>query len=214
LSVLSRTAKARSTSLRREQRFSKIEQVTWFGFKPQVLLCEIATEAGGPWEEVSLTSGDTPGLLNLEGVGPSFPIRFLKVTIIRGYRDGEELLGTSIRDLAVYLFRNWARNKTATADSVWDYNPAMLVDGDRTTRWVSRYDTQHAKLENISPAPDVPASEAWPPGTLVHYESSSVKQWLPAVIQSFNENLSSGEGTYNLDVRECAAVDRMRPRSH
>jgi len=73
---------------------------------------------------------------------------------------------------------------------------------------------QHAKLENISPAPDVPEAEAWPPGTLVHYESTTVKNgcWLPAVVRSFNENSGSGEGTYNLDVRECAAVDRMRPR--
>lgn len=70
----------------------------------------------------------------------------------------------------------------------------------------------HAKLENISPDPEVSASEAWQPGTLVHYESSTVRHWLPAVIRSFNEGMSSGEGTYNLDVRECAQVDRMRPR--
>mmetsp|Transcript_24276 Transcript_24276/g.76322 ORF Transcript_24276/g.76322 Transcript_24276/m.76322 type:complete len:556 (-) Transcript_24276:101-1768(-) len=71
---------------------------------------------------------------------------------------------------------------------------------------------QHAKPENISPASDVPASEAWPPGTLVHYESSTVRHWLPAVIRSFVEGTNGGEGTYNLDVRECAQVDRMRLR--
>jgi len=73
---------------------------------------------------------------------------------------------------------------------------------------------QHARLENISPDPDASASEAWPPGTLVHYESSTVRHWLPSVIRSFNEagDRSGEEGTYNLDVRECAQVDRMRPR--
>uniref|UniRef100_A0A7S4RT27 Protein kinase domain-containing protein n=2 Tax=Alexandrium monilatum TaxID=311494 RepID=A0A7S4RT27_9DINO len=71
---------------------------------------------------------------------------------------------------------------------------------------------QHAQLENISPAPDVLASEAWPAGALVYYESSTVKHWLPAVILSFNEGVADGPGTYNLDVRECAQVDRMRPR--
>jgi len=69
---------------------------------------------------------------------------------------------------------------------------------------------QHAKLENISPAPDAPASEAWPPGTLVFYESSSMRHWLPAVVRSYNEN--RGEGTYNLDVRDAAVCDRIRPR--
>jgi len=73
---------------------------------------------------------------------------------------------------------------------------------------------QHARLENISPDPDASASEAWPPGTLVHYESSTVRHWLPSVIRSFNEagDHSVEEGTYNLDVREFAQVDRMRPR--
>merc|ERR1719343_121546 len=66
------------------------------------------------------------------------------------------------------------------------------------------------KAENISPASDVPSLEAWPRGTFVFYESSTVGYWLPAVIRSFNESTGTGEGTYNLDVRECAQVDRMR----
>merc|ERR1740121_756881 len=68
----------------------------------------------------------------------------------------------------------------------------------------------HAKSENICPAPDVPAAEAWPPGTSVLYESSSMGSWLPAVVFSFNEGSGEREGTYNLDIRECASVDRMR----
>lgn len=71
---------------------------------------------------------------------------------------------------------------------------------------------QHARPENISPAADVSAAEAWPAGTLVYYESSSVRQWLPGVVLSYNEGEHGGEGTYNLDLRDCAAVDRIRPR--
>lgn len=69
----------------------------------------------------------------------------------------------------------------------------------------------HARPENISPAL-VAAAEAWQPGTLVHYESSSVMHWLPAVVKSYNEGKTGQEGSYNLDVRDCAALDRIRPR--
>eukprot|EP00406_Dinophysis_acuminata_P012534 CAMPEP_0179228688 /NCGR_PEP_ID=MMETSP0797-20121207/9954_1 /TAXON_ID=47934 /ORGANISM="Dinophysis acuminata, Strain DAEP01" /LENGTH=500 /DNA_ID=CAMNT_0020935747 /DNA_START=102 /DNA_END=1604 /DNA_ORIENTATION=- len=72
----------------------------------------------------------------------------------------------------------------------------------------------HARIEQISPAPNVPAPDAWPPGTLVYYESSSAKNWLPAVVLSFSASAGSGaEGTYNLDLRENAKVDRIRPRT-
>jgi serine/threonine protein kinase len=53
--------------------------------------------------------------------------------------------------------------------------------------------------------------DAWPAGTQVFYETSSQTQygkWLPAQILSFN----SANGTYNLDVRENAAPERVRPR--
>merc|ERR1711920_708950 len=67
---------------------------------------------------------------------------------------------------------------------------------------------QHAKMENISPAVDIKASEAWQRGILVEYESNSTGQWLPAKILSFND-----DGTYTLDVREHAQCDRIRLRS-
>lgn len=70
----------------------------------------------------------------------------------------------------------------------------------------------HAKLENIFPAGDVPASKAWPAGTLVEYESSTAGTWLSATIRSYSEGVRGGLGTYNLDVRERAAVDRIRLR--
>jgi len=67
---------------------------------------------------------------------------------------------------------------------------------------------QQAALDKISPAADVAASEAWPPGTLASYHSVSVDRWLPAVVVSFNET----DGTYNLDVRDHADPDRIRAR--
>mmetsp|Transcript_32699 Transcript_32699/g.76015 ORF Transcript_32699/g.76015 Transcript_32699/m.76015 type:complete len:447 (-) Transcript_32699:111-1451(-) len=71
---------------------------------------------------------------------------------------------------------------------------------------------QHAKLKNIFPAADVPQSKAWPSGTLVEYESSSAGHWLEATVLSFNEGSGSKEGSYNLDLREHASVDRIRLR--
>lgn len=72
-----------------------------------------------------------------------------------------------------------------------------------------------ARPEDIFPAGDVTRAEAWPCGALVLYESSSVRAWLPAVILSFNEGDGDKQGTYNLDLRGCASVDRirMRPRA-
>lgn len=69
---------------------------------------------------------------------------------------------------------------------------------------------QHANPQSISPQPNVSADEAWPPGTWVNYQSLKAG-WIPAVIVKFND---SGEfrGTYNLDCREYAIVDRIRPR--
>lgn len=51
-------------------------------------------------------------------------------------------------------------------------------------------------------------TEAWPPGTMVSYESSSLGTCVPAIVKSFNFQTNS----YNLDCRENAAPERMRPR--
>lgn len=68
---------------------------------------------------------------------------------------------------------------------------------------------QHAAADKIAPAKDdVGEREAWPPGTMAAYLSASVNTWLPAVVSSFNET----DGTYNLDVRDHADVDRIRAR--
>lgn len=49
---------------------------------------------------------------------------------------------------------------------------------------------------------------AWPAGTKVWYDSPSMAEWLPSVVTSFNPELRN----YNLDVRDYAAPDRVRPR--
>jgi len=70
----------------------------------------------------------------------------------------------------------------------------------------------HARPENIFPAGDVPLCRAWPEGILVEYESRSAKHWVAGVIRSYNPGTAHEAGTYNLDVREHASVDRIRLR--
>lgn len=70
----------------------------------------------------------------------------------------------------------------------------------------------HARPENIFPAGDVPLSRAWPEGILVEYQSSTAGHWIAAVVRSYNPGNAHEIGTYNLDVREHASVDRVRLR--
>jgi serine/threonine protein kinase len=71
---------------------------------------------------------------------------------------------------------------------------------------------QGAKLENIAPAADAKAHDAWPVGTLVTYDSNTHENMrIPAVIRSFNESIGN-KCSYNLCVRDFASVDRIRPR--
>lgn len=61
------------------------------------------------------------------------------------------------------------------------------------------------KIESLR-APS--SGSTWERGTAVEYESTSTGLWLPAVVISFNESSK----TYNLDIHEHAAPDRIRPR--
>jgi len=49
---------------------------------------------------------------------------------------------------------------------------------------------------------------AWAPGTKVAYLSASLGTWIDATVLSFNPSSS----TYNLDVRQEADPDKVRPR--
>lgn len=73
---------------------------------------------------------------------------------------------------------------------------------------------KHVKLENIRPASDALAAEAWPPGTWVTYQSETFGQGVPAVITGFKEGRGGAEGVYDLDVKINAPCDRIRPRLH
>eukprot|EP00933_Yihiella_yeosuensis_P013726 TRINITY_DN12586_c3_g1_i1.p1 TRINITY_DN12586_c3_g1~~TRINITY_DN12586_c3_g1_i1.p1 ORF type:complete len:711 (-),score=125.78 TRINITY_DN12586_c3_g1_i1:121-2253(-) len=64
----------------------------------------------------------------------------------------------------------------------------------------------HDRLEVLR-APNDPRC-AWPPGTLVGYHSASAGGWIDAKVVSFN----SHNNTYNLDVRQEADADKVRPR--
>lgn len=72
---------------------------------------------------------------------------------------------------------------------------------------------KHAGLDRITPRGDVALAEAWPRGTSVEYQSSTEKSWVRAEIRSFNEGRGGAAGTYNLDVRSNAEVDRIRLRN-
>lgn len=98
------------------------------------------------------------------------------------------------------------------SSSYGDWFPAVVQGFNEEDGTYNLDCREHARLDNISPSPDVSRDNAWPQGTPVYYESSSMKSWLPAIIESFNERTSGSEGTYNLDVRDCASMDRIRPR--
>ncbi|CAD7975041.1 unnamed protein product [Amoebophrya sp. A25] len=69
---------------------------------------------------------------------------------------------------------------------------------------------QRAPAERVSPPFDRNADIAWAPGTLVMYRSESAGGgWVKAVVQSYN----SDDGSYDLDVRQRATVDKIRIRN-
>mmetsp|Transcript_92864 Transcript_92864/g.206553 ORF Transcript_92864/g.206553 Transcript_92864/m.206553 type:complete len:471 (+) Transcript_92864:104-1516(+) len=142
--------------------------------------------------------------------------------------DGEEFLGAAATQYAAQdeVLRSRAGSYFPLPEGTkCRYNSASrsgwvdaLVEGFNRNDATYNLDVrQHAKLEYISPDPSVSASEAWPPGALVEYDSN--QRWTPAVVISFNEGpLAKGAkgkrsgGTYDLDVQRRASVDRMRPR--
>lgn len=68
--------------------------------------------------------------------------------------------------------------------------------------------TMQVALQSLRPPAD--ATKKWPSGTQVQYQSSSAGgNWIDAHVDSFN----AYNGTYNLDVRQEAAPDKVRPRA-
>jgi len=117
----------------------------WFGFRSQGF--ELYTSVDNVNEvRRPVTSTSIFGRLRLEYRGTAFPCRFIRVFILKSYADEEEQLGTSIRDIAVYKFRNLARGRPSDATSVWEYPAEKIVDGDENTFWLSQFDTEHAEI--------------------------------------------------------------------
>jgi hypothetical protein len=94
--------------------------------------------------------------------------------------------------------------------------PAKVV-GFSVSRGTYDLDVREAcPLSSISPDPTASEFEAWPAGTAVCYHSSSAGGWVDATVTSFNfagkRDSSRTCGTYNLNIRNCAEFDRIRPR--
>jgi len=117
----------------------------WFGFKAEDLFLFISTN-GVEWKERAPTSTLIWGFMRLEDTSTAFPVRYVKLLLQKSYNDPEDQLGTSIRDIAVELFRNLARGKSAGADSVWDYPPEWAVDGRSESFWMARLGQREATL--------------------------------------------------------------------
>jgi len=122
----------------------------WFGFQPKGMKLYISVD-GIEWESRLMTSfGSEPGRKKLQFVGEQFPVQYVKVIMIKSYDDrsnDEHAYGTSIRDVAIYRFRNLARNKTSWASSVWEYPANWATDGDPDTFWHSRWKVNSAFLD-------------------------------------------------------------------
>jgi hypothetical protein len=68
---------------------------------------------------------------------------------------------------------------------------------------------QHAAPDKMCPPERAnDENDAWPNGTWVWYQSTSLANMLPGVVTGYNSN----DNTYNLDIREHAAIDRIRAR--
>jgi len=121
-----------------------------FGFKTQGFELWVSTDNATFVRRV-MTSEASYGLVRLEERRNSFRLRYVRVRVIKGYRDIDgELFGTSIKDIAVQLFRNLARNipgDYAGSANVWDYPPRSMVDGREDTAWISRLGAVEARIE-------------------------------------------------------------------
>jgi len=110
----------------------------WFGYRAEVYFLRIS-EDGVNWQERLMTSGSVFGLNSLMYIGTKFKVRYVKVEIRKGFYDEESMFGTTIKDLAVYMFRNLARNKTCVASHMWNFPPEWANDLDPESVWISRF---------------------------------------------------------------------------
>merc|ERR1719191_1856449 len=93
-----------------------------------------------------MTSTSIWGRLRLETRGTPFKMRFVRLEIEKSYRDPEYQLGTSIRDIAIYQFRNLAESQPSGASNTWDYPPSWISDDNRENWWMSKFGAREADV--------------------------------------------------------------------
>jgi hypothetical protein len=96
------------------------------------------------WMRASATMD--PKIRNLERVSTLVDMRYLLILISTGYRDEEGMIGTAIRNIALYNDLNFARGLSATSDSTWDYSVANLNDNDLESYWAGQWGQEEASL--------------------------------------------------------------------
>eukprot|EP00929_Paragymnodinium_shiwhaense_P086222 TRINITY_DN4674_c0_g2_i1.p1 TRINITY_DN4674_c0_g2~~TRINITY_DN4674_c0_g2_i1.p1 ORF type:complete len:2877 (+),score=580.25 TRINITY_DN4674_c0_g2_i1:257-8887(+) len=119
----------------------------WWGFSPDRFDLYISTD-NVTWEQRDVISeGAIRGRVHLRNIGFEFPCRFIRIDILRPFKDDEGYWSTSIRDIAVYRFTNLARYQLASHNSIWEYPVAAVTDGDENTWWTSKFDVEEAVLD-------------------------------------------------------------------
>jgi len=123
----------------------------WFVLLSQGFAVWISTK-GFEVEETErrMTSTAVWGRMRLETRGVAFRARYLRVDLFKSFQDPELQLGTSIRDIAVYQFRNLAQSAPTSADIVWSYPSRWTTDpstGDSAgTYWMAKFGAVRANL--------------------------------------------------------------------
>jgi hypothetical protein len=119
----------------------------WFGLKPQgfYVWCSAHNFYVNEFERL-MSSTEVWGRMRLLVRGTPFKMRYLRVDLHKSYVDEEGKLGTSIRDIAIYQFRNLAEGRPSGASNTWSYPPSRITDSDTTNWWMSKFGAAQADL--------------------------------------------------------------------
>eukprot|EP00928_Gymnodinium_smaydae_P026766 TRINITY_DN20917_c0_g1_i1.p1 TRINITY_DN20917_c0_g1~~TRINITY_DN20917_c0_g1_i1.p1 ORF type:complete len:937 (-),score=111.83 TRINITY_DN20917_c0_g1_i1:287-3097(-) len=117
----------------------------WYGFEAQGFFLDVSID-GVVWTRLPTRKVEF-GLYELDEISEQFECRYVKILHTRPYVDEEGMFSTSIRDLAVYRFRNLAKNRSVEASTVWEYLPGWATDGDPETAWVARLGDEEAHIQ-------------------------------------------------------------------
>jgi len=102
-------------------------------------------------------------------------------------------LGTSIRDIAVYEFRNLAEGRATSALNTWSYPAEWAANGDSSNWWMSRFNAERANLifdlgedKNIA---GISFEFKYAAGHYTMYYSSDNVTWTMVINAAGNTNL-------------------------